>query len=237
MRLGAGMGLTKLSGAGGPAGVPIPSAYAKLLLHFDSDFSDSSINSRVATFTGAPLISSTQSVFGEESCRFDSGLDRINYPYSGDFNMGDSIPSQISFWIWTGPGRQNSQRVICATQNEWLQQGYSLAVRNWSTWGFYTSGIGTEQWTYSLPVNTWAPLRFNHDGANTLRMYANGTLIGAVSRNIADVANGFRIGSWWDGGNPLVDAYLDEFLFEKHAELEITTSPTYEVEEKPFVIV
>ncbi len=213
----------------------IPSAHAKLLLHFDGAFSDSSVNQRVYQPVGTPQISTTEKVFGDGSY-LSAGSDRIGYQASPDFNFGDNIPTQFSFRI-----RRTSTPIgenwLGGTQNGNGSVGYTLRARNsWSLLQFISVGAVGGSWNISHAAGVWAAYRLNHDGAGNYRLYKNGILHGVQNFNITDASRDFRFGAAWDGGAGL-GGTVDELLIEKHPDLVITTSSIYEVENLPFEIV
>ena len=235
MRMGLGNSLVLPRGYAGVPGVTIPAAHAKLLLHFESNFSDSSINQRVYQPVGSPQISMVKKVFGNGSY-LSSGSDRIGYQKSPDFNFGDSIPTQISFRMLHS-STPTGENWLGGTQNGNGSVGYTLRVRStWSKFQFISVGAIGGSWNINHPQGVFSAYRLNHDGANNYRLYKDGILLGVQNFNITDVNNDFRFGAAWDGGAGL-SGNVDELLFEKHPDLIITTSPTYEVETEPFSIV
>ena len=83
---GTGTATLVLTVAVAPTGTPTPAAYTKLLMHFDSDFSDDAGH----TFTNnGVIIDTTSKVFGAGSAFFDDGLGHsLIAPYSSDFDFG-----------------------------------------------------------------------------------------------------------------------------------------------------
>jgi len=234
MEMGLGNSLVLPRGCDKVSGVPILATHAKLLLHMDSDFSDSSVNQRVYQPVGSPQISTAHKVFGDGSYG-SVGSERIGYQASPDFNFGDNIPTQLSFRI-----RCNSipagENWLGGTQNGSGAIGYTLRANNsWNFLQFISVGAVGGSWNISHASGVWAAYRLNHDGANNYRLYKDGVLLGVQNFNITDTSRDFRFGAAWDGGAGL-NGNVDELLFEKHADLVITTSSTYEMEDKPFVI-
>lgn len=244
MKLGIGMGLTNIRGVGKPDGFPIPSAHAKLLLHFDADFADSSIYNRTPTLAGPvpPIIDATQKVFGAGSLfrSANGGEDgRLYYPPSTDWNITDSIPFQASFRLRSTTNPIN--RVFMSNASVgWGSAGFHFS----HTWNLASEKIGIASdgafkalWPYVFPLNTWTAHRVNHDGAGNYRWYVNGVLLGVVTPSglidnpSGNLVVGARISDTGFQGN------MDEVLWEKQTDLVITTSSTYEVEDKQFVIV
>lgn len=69
-----------------------------MLMHFDTDFSDSSIYNRAFTASaGAPTIDSGQSVFGGVSASF-SGADELTTPNNANYDI-TSGSFTIDFWL------------------------------------------------------------------------------------------------------------------------------------------
>ncbi|MZH02498.1 MAG: LamG domain-containing protein [Nitrospinae bacterium] len=234
MEMGLGNSLVYPGRYTGVPGVQVPAAHAKLLLHFEGDFADSSVNQRVYQPVGSPQISTVEKVFGDSSYLSD-GSDRIGYQASSDFNFGDNIPTQLSFRILhnTAP----AENWLGGTQNGNGSVGYTLRFRSsWTDFQFVSLGAVGGSWNVVHPSGVWAAYRLNHDGANNYRLYKDGVLLGVQNFTVTDTSKDFRFGAAWDGGAGL-SGNVDELLFEKHPDLVITTSPTYEVETKPFIIV
>jgi len=69
-----------------------------MLMHFDTDFSDSSLYNRTFTASaGAPVIDTGQSVFGGASVSF-SGSDELTTAHNTDYNI-TSGNFTIDFWL------------------------------------------------------------------------------------------------------------------------------------------
>jgi len=231
MEIGFGMGLTSFCGkASGPFADPL---FTQLLLHLDSDFSDSSLGDRTPTLVGSPTVSSVQKVFGAKSY-LSTPSNTANFSASTDFNLGDSVPAQVSFRVWSDPARADDE-VYFATHS-WSGNGYLLAVNHTdSKLRFSSNSTLKASWDYTFPTSTWIALRFNHDGAGTYRYYVNGILLAAVSGvSLTDSTNPFFVGARTPNVTGLT-GYMDEVLWEKHADLVVTTSATYDVEIAPWV--
>ncbi len=227
MEIGLGNSLATARGISGPSG--LNPDYVKLRLHFDSDFSDSSIHDRLPTLIGSSTIDTVEKVFGDGSMKNPGLSDMISFPASSDFNMGDSIPFQLS---WRMRRTSGSQAVFFAVGN--YNNGYILASNgNWTAVEIGSNNAVQGSWPYSVLINTWVAYRFNHDGANNYRWYVNGVLLsikvitGMVDASLPFVVGG-RLTNTGMAGN------FDEVLFEKHADLVVTTDLTYEVETTAF---
>lgn len=228
MKLGTGMGLTN----GREMKVSEPD-FTKLLLHFDSEFSDSSSFDRPPTVTGAPSIDTGKKVFGAGSL-IKNTSQVITYPASTDWFIGNGIPWQLSFRLYSpSPGRTPVE-VFFGTNN-WFGPGWILFSENsWSVLRLTSNGSIRAQWQYSFPANVWTAHRVNHDGIGTARWYVNGVLLDARSATGISNANAPLYVGGRPGGNHFT-GNMDEVLWEKHPDLVITTEPTYEVETEPFV--
>ncbi len=209
-------------------------AKAKLRLHFDADFTDSSPSARVASLINTPAVSALQTKFGAKSF-LNNRTSSIYFPASADFNVADSIPMQLSCRVWSKATRTGSE-VIIGTHN-WAGAGYLLYVDNpLGLIRLSSNNAVRYAWTYVLPIETWTALRFNHDGNGTYRLYADGVLIQAADNipSLSDIAGAFTVGNrqaTWDLG---LVGYMDEFLFEKDPALVITTANVYTVEAASF---
>lgn len=229
MKLGTGLGLTDARSTS--QFPPANPTIKKLLLHLDSDFSDSSIYNKSPSLTGAPTIDTGEKVFGAGSA-FKNPNQKITYPASSDWYIADGIPFQLSFRLFSATGRRASLEAIMAN-NSW-GAGFGLfSDDSWTTLKLASNGAFKATWSYTFPLDTWTAHRFNYDGAGNYRWYVDGVLLGvATPTGIADTLGPLYVGSRAD--NDGFTGNIDEVQWEKGPDLVITTGPTYEVESAPF---
>ncbi|MBC8287641.1 MAG: hypothetical protein H8E42_09250 [Nitrospinae bacterium] len=230
MKLGTGLGLTIWQGVSQlPATDP---TITKLLLHLDSDFSDSSIYNKIPNLVGAPSINTGTKVFGAGSVT-KTGAQRIEFPASVDWDMVSSVPAQVSFRLFSTSGRAGQEALMAV--NSW-GPGWQLFTSDANTTLKIASNAGFRAtWSYTFPLNTWTAHRFNHDGAGNYRWYVDGVLLGVMTPAGMAGSSGFPfyVGGR-DASNDGFTGNIDEVKWEKHPDLVITTSATYEVESAAF---
>lgn len=237
MKIGTGISSVYSQSVQTPSGPQANPDFTKLLLHLNSDFSDSSIHNRTPTLVGAspPVIDTEEKVFGSgayKSTAIDQG---ITFPASTDFNFADNIPAQLSFRMFSATGRLGVETFI-GTSN-WVTPGWLLfSEAGWTALQLASNNGVRATWNYVFPKDVWTAHRVNHDGAGKYRWYVDGVLLGIRSSALVvdTLAYPMHVGGrhTWDDG---ITGNLDEVLFEKHADLVITTSSTYEVETSPYV--
>ena len=118
----------------------------KLLLHMDSDFSDSSSGSKSATENGSPTINTTTKKFGAGAGDFGSG-DDLQYADSADWDIGISNENfTIEFWLY-----------LTATSGIRVFFGYG-AGNNWGSTGHqYVSFISGGTFYFQYYNGTGSP--------------------------------------------------------------------------------
>ena len=203
----------------------------KLLLHFDSDFSDSSLFKKIGTVNGSPAIDSVVKVFGAGSIS-KTASQSIDFPAGTDWNIADAIPWQLSFRLFSATGRLSTEFFFGT--NNWVGAGWSVRASGWTSFQLISNGGVKASWNYTFPVDTWTAHRFNYDGAGNYRWYVDGVLLGVVnSTSVVDNSGGFRVGGRPGAGDGIT-GNLDEVKWEKSADLVITTSATYDIETSSF---
>ncbi len=238
MKLGLGNSLGMSGHCSGPMGVPIPAAHAQVLYHWNTGFADSSDNNRNATLNSpVPTIVTSQSVFGGASALVqDRGS--IEMPGGSHFHFSDGTPFQLR-WRMRPTKLTSSEVWFLSSAVGTGGVGFAIRFRfNYTLMQLLFSGSDPTWNIPALSYNTWYAMLLNHDGAGNYRFYINGTRIGTTSSGSGNNSNNLvRLGEPFDQGNGPFHGYVDEFLLEKHADLQIITASTYEVEELPFVLV
>ena len=231
MELGTGIGLTnRRCSSQFPAANP---SITKLLLHLDSDFSDSSIYKRTPTPKGSASIDAIEKVFGAGSLA-TANNQAISFPKSIDWNIADGIPCELSFRAFSKPGRRPVLETFMSNVDWGL--GFGLfSDDSWTTLKLASNAGFRATWNYVFPLNVWTSHRFNYDGAGNYRWYVDGVLLGVrTPTGIIDGADPLYVG----GRTSLFDnftGFMDEVRFEKHPDLIITTAETYQVQSIPFL--
>ena len=230
MEIGLGNSISTPRG-GGPSEVPVNSDHVKMLLHLHTDFLDSSVNNNSPTLVGTPTtIDTSRKVFGAGSAKFNGGNGRWSLPASTDWYFGDGVPAQLSWRLY-----------LTSSGEQWFfHTGTYPGAVKWqlgsfnSKFRFWSSGQVDHNFGYTIPLNQWLAFRFNYDGGNTYRLYVNGTLKGSKSNGINNGTQ-LTIGATTNGIVP-INGNMQEVLWQKHADLVITTDSTYDVETDLFVI-
>jgi hypothetical protein len=211
-----------------------PPSMAKLLLHFDTDFSDSSLANKTPTLTGTPSIDTGEKVFGTGSLSRMPD-DRVTYPASADWFIADSIPWQLSFRLFSKTGRASSQETFFS--NAGWGPGFMLrSEQSWNQVQLASNGFGgsNPKWSYVFPLDIWTYHRINHDGAGNYRWYVDGILLGVeVPTGFVDTNAPLIIGRRPDHTDGFT-GNMDEIKWEKDPALVVTTTQTYEVETVAF---
>ena len=184
---------------------PTPSAYTKLLMHFDSGFSDSSLSAHVATNNGV-VIDHESYVFGGGSADFDSSLGYyLTLPYSSDFVFtGDfTIDFRFKFHSLGGAyhhllstGDESSQGWVVYTQD-----GTQLQFR-------YNNGSSVNIISASFSFDTGVFYYIKISCVSGLvYLFVNGICLNpggtALDGSIYNPEKDFWIGSWNPGGGNL----------------------------------
>ena len=130
------------------------SSHVKLLLHFDTDFSDESADNHTPTLFSTPVISSAQKVFGAASM-LTSTSNMVTYPTSTGFNIFDSVPAQITMRLYRNSSA--STQVFLATLGDWAGNGYLFFMEPGSSIFKISSNSAVRAtWTSAAsPLNTW----------------------------------------------------------------------------------
>jgi hypothetical protein len=237
MDMSIGFNLKKAIKRSGPSGAPVNSAFAKLLLHFDSDFSDSSLENRTPTLIGSPVIDTGDKVFGEGSGYMADKNRRVEYPGGSDFHIADGVPWQLSFRMLSPAGRVADNVYICGNNNDWNGAGWTLWVDTWTRFWIISNSGQRVFWDFTWSEDVWKAIRLNYDGTN-YRLYEDGVLI--ATKTATNILDGSAL-PFAVGGRPSVSnfgskAFFDEFLWEKHVDLVVTSAASYVVETGPYVL-
>jgi hypothetical protein len=153
--------------------------YTELLLHVDSDFTDSSGNGRTATAVGDAAIDNTQSRFGGGSVVLDGTGDYLTIPHDSDFWMVDKDWTISLFINATTLGRTN---VMVAKWNTNLK-AFDFRLDASDDLLFYYSVDGTTnklvQVAWAPSVDTWYHIELNRAGP-LIYFFVDGNLQGTA---------------------------------------------------------
>ncbi|MEI6627414.1 MAG: LamG-like jellyroll fold domain-containing protein, partial [bacterium] len=188
--------------------------YTKLLLHFNSNFTDSSNIPKTVTAYGTPSIVGSPVKFGAGSVQMGNlkYLDTTSSEYSpgsGDFTLDfwyypTSLSPQFQFLAELNDaagGSRGSGFILAANYNR-------LTLYSSGTWSATTGGVLTQdQWNHVAITRT----------GNTIYFYINGVKDSySVSNSINMTSSRLRMGIATDDGSTWpVNGNIDEFRFSK----------------------
>jgi len=205
-----------LDRAGGPATDP-NFANVVLLMHLDSDFTDSSNSGHTFASTGSPVISSDQSKFGGSSLSLNGSSWIITTNAQDDWDFGlDDFTIEYFLYPHTNPDFIFPLSTVTATAvgGWWTEYG---------TRGFIFGTTGTVvliSASHTISINTWHHIAYVRD-SGTMRYFVDGVQISSDSSKSAVAAdtsdtNGLAIGNLIPGvGDFPVDGFMDELRITK----------------------
>mgnify|MGYP001209324436 CR=1 FL=1 len=226
MEMSMGLGLAKLC-----TPKKSGSSFAKLLLHLDSDFSDSSIlNNPPTLIGGAVTIDTTRAVFGAGSLKGVSN-GRVQYPGSDDWKIRSGTPFQVSWRMWLN--NFNTEYWFLGNQSSSGSTGFFFIIKSSGTvFRIRIQGFNNNI-SHNFATGQWNAYRVNHDGAGNYRFFVDGILIDTiVISSGSDASTPLNIGASYSNTSGL-SGNLDEILWEQGSNLIITTA-NYTVETTVF---
>lgn len=198
----------------------------KLLLHMDSDFSDSSSGSKSATENGSPTINTTTKKFGAGAGDFGPG-DDLEYADSADWDIGISNENfTVEFWLYLTATSGTRVFFGYGVSNGWGSLGhqYTSFIESGTFYFQYYNGTGTPT-TVSFPVSgnistsVWQHVAYVYDSGSTNKfaIFVDGNRKQVNSSGGFTAVSGtpiFRIADTGGGGYDL-NGILDDFRFTK----------------------
>ncbi len=186
-------------------GLYLDPAKVKLLLHFDTDFADSSQNNVAVTATGNVAISAIDTKFGVGKVQYGASPRDGKLKTPSFFNFGNQRPFTICVWAKGGDGNgafAATRDTAVITQFE-LNRGGSFLFGNAALngWAFMSVNTASSEWTHFAVVA---------DGTN-IKAYKNGVLQGSgiAHPNWPSVDSFLSIGK---SDSISINGALDEFL-------------------------
>lgn len=190
------------------SGYPLDPAKVKLLLHFDGNYNDSSVNNVTTTATGNASLSTTNPKFGS-GCYLG-----LNTPNDGRvttpafFNFGGKRPFTVCFWVRDGNGNGAAFDIH--------PDGYTKSVLLMGISGIIEVGNAPlSSWT-NLSTETLSSGSYKHvaivgDGTN-IKAYINGTEKNTIAHpNWPSINSPVCIGNLKTGNAGHIGR-IDEFL-------------------------
>lgn len=172
-----------------------------ILLHFDGDFDDSSVNNFTVTQQNGATTSSDQSKFGGESLLSDPGWASIAADPITDLGSSDWT---IELWYYqTGGGY--------SLAGQWGSGGYSWFIGNNS---FYDSTTNSISWD-TPTSDTWHHVAIVRK-LNTIKAFIDGTMVNSTNFTGSFTSSTSYIGIGRDqAGNVTLVGYIDDFRMTK----------------------
>jgi hypothetical protein len=195
--------------------------YTTVLLHFDTDFSDSAKLSRIWSGTTLPVLQSTYK-FGPASAYFN-GFSWLDTPTSTDFDVG-SNDFTVDCWfnVTGGDGTFRFLFGSSTLAGGGIGRTYDICMMNDNTVRFLFCTSVTNYALFSLaPLlagSGWHHVEANRQGG-TLRLFLDGVL--QTSAGFAGVpkdtvpGSKFAIGRLGEGAASYFIGYMDEIRFSK----------------------
>ncbi len=208
-----------------------PDSNTKLLLHFDNNLTDSSVNNKTVT-NYSTVDNSTYYKFGAHSRYFNGGTAYLTVPNSTDWSFGTG-DFTIDFWQYSTNfiryfGWAATQNNTNMTQAGWVVASDVPDTSNPASCnaGFFFEDGGVQYYFYTtgnlIVKNTWQHIAIVRYG-NTVTAYINGTAAGSMDvtgRTINTYANatwvldiGNARGNYASAYN--MYGYIDEFRISK----------------------
>ena len=195
-------------------------SYTELLLHMDSNWSDSSSNNYSPTTYSTPLIDTTTKKFGAGSGKPNS-TGYVTYPDSEDwdFQSGDFT---IDFWLRSIDGSGGNGGIINrAAGYGWGADCPWMIVLGASTVEFYAkdSSLANMFGAGTLSFGTFSTTQFDHfalvRNGSTWKAYKNGTLVSSYTNSNALYNAPVHPLSIFNYANQINNLYLDEVRISK----------------------
>ncbi len=200
----------------------------KLLLHFDSDFSDSSIYNYPITTVGGVSLSNTQSKFGMASGYFSDKYNYLSIVDSPDwyFNTGDFT---IDFWAKTTSNIISGKNIIYIQNNKQTNTEIALCINkdnvlfyaiNNGTVVTYITGNAYSRVYPLLSDGNWHHIAIVRNGTNSncINIYVDGIalvltiLVDLSSGSLPDCNGIIKIGGT---SEDIVPGWLNGWLYRK----------------------
>ncbi len=127
-------------------------SYTKLMLHMNSDFSDSSDSDHTPTVNGA-TIDTTIKQFGAGSGKFVAASSQyVTYPSHADWDFGSG---DFTIDFWTRFDSTGTQYLLSHHEQSVADSWYILLASSQLTFGHYPSGSETISQSWAPSTGTW----------------------------------------------------------------------------------
>ena len=188
------------------------SASTSLLLHLNSDFSDSSGSSQSLTNYGSIAVTSSDSVFGGGSVYTDgnSGYLKVSENSAFAFGTGDFVIECFAKWV----GTPNAYQGVFDTRNNSGLNGGMLANNNGNLKWFNTSG--TNILSAAINPGNWEHIAIARS-SGVIRMYINGSKVSEANDSSNYATNGDPV-LFGLIDQPTSNAFFDEVRILKNSD-------------------
>ncbi len=203
-------------------------SYTKLLLHFENNLTDSSVNNKTVTDYNT-VDNATTYEFGAHSRYFNGTSAYLTVPDSADWNMTSDFT--IDTWIYlpainasgyafiASHNHSNSTNRLLFTIYSSTGTSYNNLIFYLQTSGSYVVSLDTGIITNLVTLNTWHHIAVVRNG-NVWNLYLDGVSKATQTTNptITDLNGVFVIGEDMENGIPQgrnLGGYMDEFRFSK----------------------
>ncbi len=178
----------------------------KLLLHFDTDFSDSSLYGHIVDVGSNPyIISSDESKFGGASAK-NNGSNRFLVPAHEVFHFGDNWT--IDYWVF--PTADTLTLFVDSAAS--LESGIGFVWTSFlDQWDLVVERRSPNieakvRFTYNMPMDVWHHFALVRSGSS-LMVFIDGDLKGTESISFETPGNMTMV---FDNGGQLNPGYFDE---------------------------
>lgn len=187
-------------------GYVLDSAKVKLLLHFDGNYNDSSVNNVTVNNFGNVSISTDSPKFGISKLQFGDSPTRDGYlKTAAFFNFGNQRPFTLCFWAKGGDGNGG----FVTTRDSPIYTPFDLS----SGWVFLFGNSTLNDWifcSFSADVTNWTHIALVADGTR-IKGYINGIAQFDIAHpNWPSVNSFLQFGKNGDGD--FSNGSLDDFL-------------------------
>ena len=204
--------------SGGPASAYTSDSNTLLLLHFNSNFTDSSPNNIQLTPTNIGMV--TSPVIGSSAGYFNGSSQLIAPTSNNAFNFGTGNFT-VECWIWVSASGTNS---IYDGQSSSASSGGVYFAFNGSNYPYLYSGSSTlGTGSVAITLSTWNHVALVRTGSAAV-VYVNGVSSLSVSLGGSLTDSQCFIGSRYNSSNVL-NGYIDEFRVSNVARYSTTFIP------------
>lgn len=193
------------------------------LLHFDGANNSTTFTDQTGktwTRNNSPIISTSQSVFGGASGRFNGGgsLEYIKTPSATDwlFGSGDFTLEGRTYFSSISGNRGFFAKEDSSGYSPWLLYRAAADFRFYATSTTGSFDISNAKSFGTVSALTWYAWAVTRSGSNW-NMYLNGTRVQTFtsSASVMSTSDQVKIGGYFDSGGTSFDGFIDEVRVTK----------------------